>query len=245
MARDAIRGRSCELAVQVTLRTGDIHMSTSESKARGGVIELGTRPLDRRVTGLAGIWESSRDVVGIRGLLEISQMARDALLRSASEFVVHVALRAGDADVCAGEREACAGVIELRSRPLHRSVTGLASGGKSGCGVVRIGGFRKVGLMTTNTRSRSSGVLTANVTLCALNVSMGSGQREGRVVVIESRGYPAGSGVANLAFGRQACCLVVWTSRVVVGREMARNASCRRSGELVVRVTRRAGRRCM
>ena len=56
--------------------------------------------------------ECRGDVVGIGGLVELGEMTPLALGRRSGELTVQVALRAGRADVGAGERESHAGVIE-------------------------------------------------------------------------------------------------------------------------------------
>jgi hypothetical protein len=111
----------------VTLRTRHGDVSTGQSESRGGVVELGAGPLDGRMARLTIRWESRGDVVRICSLLEIGQVARNALGGSSCELVVHVALRTCDVYVGTSQRESRGGVIEFRARPLHGGVAGLAS----------------------------------------------------------------------------------------------------------------------
>src|SRR4051812_543122 len=176
------------------------------------------------MASLAGCREPGRNVVGARRLLEIRQVARDTIRRSACKFIIHVALTARDGYVGTGESEARGGVIKLSSGPLHRRMTGLTCSRKSGGHVVRVRRLREVSLVATDTRCRSSSVLAADVTLRALHGGMYAGQRERRVVVIECRRNPAHCRVTNLALRWQASSLVIGIDCVVVIREMARNA---------------------
>jgi hypothetical protein len=75
VTRDAIGRCASKLAVHVTLRTLHIDVCPRKSEARGRVIEFGTGPLHGRVARLASGREAGRNVIGIRGLLEVRQMA--------------------------------------------------------------------------------------------------------------------------------------------------------------------------
>jgi hypothetical protein len=112
-------------------------------------------------------------------------------------------------------------VIELRSGPLHGSVTCLASSRESGSHVIGICRLLEVGEVATRAVRRRTGVLSSHVTLRALHSRMCSGEREGCVVVVERRGYPSDGCVADLAFCRQAGRLVIGIRGVVVIRKMA------------------------
>ena len=83
-------------------------------KCRGG-------PRRRVMALFAGLREAGADVVGIRGLLEICQMAAHALGRRAREVAADVALHALHARMRPGQGEPGPGMIELRSLPIvHR-----------------------------------------------------------------------------------------------------------------------------
>jgi len=102
------------------------------------VIELGAQPLCGRVASNARRRESGRNVIRIRGLLEISQMAAHAIHRSAGELATHVALSAGHGHVSTCKREVSLGVIELGAHPLCGRMAHRARRRESGRRVIRI-----------------------------------------------------------------------------------------------------------
>ena len=86
-------GRSTgEFIVDMALRALHWDMRPGQRELRGGiVIEFRTRPGRRRMARRAILREFSGRMVGIRGLVEVRQVAARALSRQRFEVVVHVA----------------------------------------------------------------------------------------------------------------------------------------------------------
>jgi hypothetical protein len=104
--------------------------------------------------------------------------------------------------------------------------------------VVRVRSFLEIGKVAARAVRRRASVFSSYVTLGALDGGVRTGQRERRVVVIESRRNPADRGVTNLAFGWKPGSLVIRIRRVVVVGQMARHARRGRAGKPVVYVAR-------
>jgi hypothetical protein len=102
----AIARRACKLIVYVTLRAscGDVRAGQCELGLRV-VIELDARPLDRGVAERAVLREARRRMVRAGRLVEIGQMAGEALAGRARKFVVDVTLAAVRGDVRTGQRK--------------------------------------------------------------------------------------------------------------------------------------------
>jgi hypothetical protein len=106
------------VAVHVALRALHGRVRSRQRKARGRVIESRTVPRSRGVALLASGRETGLHVIGIRGALEILQVARTAIRRGTRKLTIDVTLRAGHIHVPAGQREFCKGVvIERRHIP--------------------------------------------------------------------------------------------------------------------------------
>jgi len=80
------------------------------------------------VTGIAGLREPARNVVGIRGSLEILKVTRNAGGRGQVVVVVDVTVGAspGRNSVRAREREVDTAVVEVGRSPARSRVAGLA-----------------------------------------------------------------------------------------------------------------------
>ena len=102
------------------------------------MIECGACPGRCAVALLTSLRESRTDMVGIRRALEIFQVAADASRVRAGQVVipVHVALRALQRGMRAGQREAGSRVIESRAHPRGRAVALLAGLRESGLHMV-------------------------------------------------------------------------------------------------------------
>jgi hypothetical protein len=70
----------------VEAHTGRVSVCVGERETYGRVVEICRLPGTRRVAGLASLRETARNVIGIRGSLEIFQMAGNA--SGAGEVVV-------------------------------------------------------------------------------------------------------------------------------------------------------------
>ena len=98
-------------------------------------------------------------------------------------------------------------VIERRSRPGGRGVTGVASRWEAGRLMVRIRRVVVIGLMASHARGWQRRVVVVDVAHHAGHgcCRVEPGQREGRVVVIERRSRPIRGAVTCIAGGREAC----------------------------------------
>jgi hypothetical protein len=124
--------------VAVLARERDVR--SGEREFGGVVIELGARPLDRRMADGAVGGESGSDVVWVRGGLVLRKVTARTRCRSAGILATDVARSTRRIHVSTGQRELriCV-VIELCTGPLDGSVTGLACGGECRRDVVGVG----------------------------------------------------------------------------------------------------------
>jgi hypothetical protein len=198
------------------------------------VIELRSRPLDSRVAALASRRKSGGCVIRVLRITEIGQVTRGTICRSTLELAIHMALRAGDGDMCAGERELRERiVIELSTCPACSRVTRSALTRQSGGNVIRIG--RRVVILgvTRVTDCASALKLAANVTTLAGQAGMGS--RQGKpcnLCVIEFRAAPSIERVTRRTSGAESRRDVVWTLGGAELLHVARRAICRKPLEL-------------
>jgi hypothetical protein len=95
-------------------------------------------------------------------------------------------------------------VIERRSRPCARGVTGGARRREPCRGVVRIRGAGVVRLVAPIASRRQRCVVVVHVAVCACHGGMSSREREGRSVVVKGRAGPVGRAVANIAGCRES-----------------------------------------
>ena len=108
--------------------------------------------------------------------------------RRAGELAPHVALRARDLHVRAGEREPRpGGVVEGRPRPAGRGVTGGAILREPGRDVVRVGGLLEGRQVAADAIGRGAGELAPHVALGADDLHVRTGQRELGFAVVERR----------------------------------------------------------
>ncbi len=84
------------------------------------MIEYGRAPGCRVVTDRAVLRETGRNVIGIGGVVEICQMARDARGRQACVYAIAVACRTLQCRVGASEWKGGVVVIESRAAPRRR-----------------------------------------------------------------------------------------------------------------------------
>lgn len=82
VTRSAIFRRPGKLAIHVTLATSHIDVGPRKRECRhSAVVERGAGPLRRGVTCFARRWESGRNVIRVRGFIEIGLVAADACRR--------------------------------------------------------------------------------------------------------------------------------------------------------------------
>ena len=117
------------VVVHVALSALQRCVRTRQGKTSRSVIKGRRRPVGRAMARLAGLGESSRRVWRIIRAIEIGQVATDASCVGAGQVVVaiHVALRALQRRMCAGQRESRGRVIERRVSPRRGGVALLAS----------------------------------------------------------------------------------------------------------------------
>jgi len=222
-----------DVAVSASPRGHRMHAGQREVDAV--VVEAGRSPACRRVAGLAGLREPAGHVVGIRGPLEVFQMARHA--RSVVDRVVtiNVAIRAGSRwhRVQTSEREPGAVVVECRVQPTTGVVAGFASLRESAGNVVGIRGSLEILEMAGHAGSAVQSVVAVNVTIGAL---------AGRIRVQAGQGK-AGGGVIKLAVGplHDVMALLtrcgeagVWHRSRGAGEIFLVTGEARRTGQVVV-----------
>ncbi len=187
------------------------------------------RPGCRAVTYVALLWQSSRQVIGIGGSLEILQVTVHA--RRAREVVVSVgvALCALHVGVSAGEWPSGRRMVESGAGPRDRAVTNLALLRESRRSVTGIGGSLVVLQVARNTCRTGQVKVPIRVTLFALQLRVASGQRETHRIVIEVRRLPSRRAVALLAVLWQPERQVVRIARFLVVRHVAAYAGCGRA----------------
>lgn len=179
VARNARGVGQVVVSVDVTLGARCGHVRSSQGETRLAVIECRISPRRRGVATGAGGRDSGLGVIGVRRSLEILHVARNAIRRSAGELAVHVALRAGNSHMGAGQREFSERVvIEGRGLPGRGGVAALASLRESRLHVIRIRRLLEIGEMAAHAGRGRSGKLPSYVTGGAIQRNMCSRQRE-------------------------------------------------------------------
>lgn len=212
-------------------------MRSRQREGRVVVVERRIRPHRGVVAQFALLRESSRYVGGIRGVLEIVQMACNASSAAQAVIVVDMAIRALPRwhGMSASERKSGCGVIELGVGPQNRVVAGLAGGWKS-CGDVRHRGdrVRIILLVARNARGVGQVVIVIDMAIGALprRGSVRSGERKSGTVVIERGIEPRCRVMALLARLREILRNVIRIGRALEISQVARDAS--RGRQIVV-----------
>jgi len=107
----------------VAPRAIELEVRPGQGKLSFGMVELRSQPCRCAVADRTILRKTRSHVIGIGGLLEVGEVARGAVSRSARESPVRVALHAGHSGVSAGKRKTSKGVvIEIRSCPTRRRV---------------------------------------------------------------------------------------------------------------------------
>ena len=182
--------------------------------------------------------ESGRNVIRIRGLLEISQMAAHAIHRSAGELATHVALSTGHGHVSTSERERRLGVIELGAEPLRGRVAEGTGGGEPGRRMIRVRGLLEIGQMAPHAIHGRASELPTHVALSASHGHMGASEREfGRGIVIELGAEPLCGGMASSASSGKGGRRVIGVRGLLEIGQMAAHTIHGGAGEVIVCVT--------
>ena len=114
-----VRGRQVVIAIHVALRALQGGVRARQREPGGRVIERRIPPGRGRVALLARLREVRLHVIGVRGAVEVGQVAADAGRVGAGQVVVvvHMALRALQGGMRPSQREAGGRVIEGRVQP--------------------------------------------------------------------------------------------------------------------------------
>ena len=208
------------IVVDVAGGTGHIGMAIRQQEPGGTVIELGAQPVVKRVAGVAGGRELCADVIRIRGLLKVLQVAGSAGRRQALELAhcrAPMAVLALHRGVSAEKREAILvifnllnGIVPTENRVALRAV-------RAHFPLVNIG----VAILTILANVREYRFYVA---LRAFNFLVHAAQRIPSFIVIKFRDgadrAPARGGVAVLAGNGERS--VRTTSRLPLRRGSAR-----------------------
>jgi len=172
-------------------------------------------PRGRRMTRSACCGPASRHVIGIRCSCKVGGVAGVARRRGSREDVVDVAFDAVNRCVRASKREWRVVVIECRSGPRCRCVTGVACRRKSRRGMIRIRRAIPIGLVAPVARRGQRRVVVICMALCTGQRRVCAGQWKRRVVVIERRRAPRTRRMADRTICRETrghviriCCAV-------------------------------------
>jgi len=238
VAADAGRVGSGQVVIVV-----DVAQGARNRRVRTGQWEAGRRVVKRRarpgggvVTLFAGLRDARRDVIRIRGSLEILQVATYAGGRRQVVVVVDVALRALQRRVRAGQREACVVVIKGGLRPRRRVVALLTGLREPRTHVIRIRRTLEIFHVAADAiRIRACQVVVVvDVALGALQSGMRAGQRESGRGVIESRSRPRRGVMALRTSLREAGLYVIRIGSALEILQVAADASRIRTREVVV-----------
>jgi len=137
------------------------------------------------VASVASRGESGCLVVGIVGVVVILHVAGAAGFVGQVIVAIHVALQAGQLDVCSRKRKARGGVIELSIAPGIRVVTILASRWEPCLLVIGVSSALIVLQVAGHTGGVSDVIIAVDVALGAGGFGVHSGQRETGLGVIE------------------------------------------------------------
>lgn len=188
------------------------------------------------VTILAAGWKQGLHVVRVRSVIEVGLMAGHTRGVSAGQVVVaiDVALRTLQRRVCSGQREASSGVIKARVAPIRSAMALLASLGKVGLGVIRLGRTFVIVQMAGHAGSAGQVVVVVDVTLCTRQRRVCSRKRKAGVVVVERRIGPGNRVVTLIAGLRETLLHVARVVRVVEVCQVATDAWGIGAGQSVV-----------
>ena len=220
-----------------------VHSGQRETGA--GVVKRRVHPVSRVVTGIAGLREIRRHVVGIGSALIILEVAAHAGGAVQAVVVVDVAISAGPwrHGVHSGQREPGAVVVEGRIHPVRGVVTLIAGLREVGRHVV---GIRRP-LIVLEVASDASGAVQ---TVVIVDVAIGagsrwhrvhSGERESGGGVVKRRVHPVSRVVTGIAGLREVGRHVVGIRRSLIVLEVAGDAG--RAGQGVVIVDMAIGAR--
>lgn len=164
----------CELivVVNVTIRTlpWRHRVGARQRESRIRMVKLSRRPGAGRMADLAGLREPTRHVIGVRRLIEIGKMARDACRSRQLVIVIYVAIGALPRWNCvlAGQRKCRLRMIELRRNPRAGRMASIAGLRKTAQYVIRVRRFIEVGKVTADAGDCREVVIVIGVAIGAL-----------------------------------------------------------------------------
>ncbi len=173
------------------------------------MIELRRLPGGRIVAGVARLREATAYVVGIRGVLKVFQVARDACGAGQAVIIVDVAVSAGPRRhrVRACKSEVDHGMVEGSRGPRYRGVALRAVRREISGQVIWIRGPLKILEVAANAGGAAQVVIIVDVAVEALPRRHGvsTAQGESNRIVIELGIEPVVCGMAGLARGGELC----------------------------------------
>jgi hypothetical protein len=204
-------GRAGDVVIVVDVAVGALpgwnDMRSGQRKSRLRVIKHCRLPGRRVVAGAAGLRETTCNMVRVRGVLEIGQVARDARCAGQVVVVVDVTVRALPwwNRMRAGQSEIDHRVIECGRRPGDHGVTLSAVRWEVGSNVIGVRRALKVLQVTVNASCAGEVENIVGVAVDALAwwYRVAAGQRESNRQVIEFRTHPVVRSMAGLARSRK------------------------------------------
>ena len=233
-------GRAGQAVVIIDVASGALlgGVESHQPETRGGVVEGGAVPIRRRVTPGTILREVGRLMRRIVGVVEIGLVTAPAGAARQIVVVAHVALRALQAGMRAGQGEPGRRVVEGGAGPVEGrgSVAKRAVLREAGGFVRRVVGSVEIGLVAAPAGRAVQGVVIIDVTRGALLGGVESHQREARGGVVESGAGPIDHGVAAGTILREARLFVRRVVGVVEIGLVTAPARPARQTEVVVRV---------
>ena len=207
-------------------------MSAVERELRLVVVEGGGLPNGGGVADGAVLRELVGHVVGIGNAVKIGLVTGNAVGRGTGKTLI-VTGNAIQRKVSAVERELCLVVVESGGFPCGGGVADGAVLGELVGHVVGIGNAVEIGLVTGNAVGGCTGK-TLIVTGNAIQRKVSAVERELRLVVVESGGFPCGGSVADGAVLRELVGHVVGVGNPAEIGLMTGNAVGRCTGKTLV-----------
>ena len=199
----------------MTLRARNGGVRAREREGRQVVIKGRAQPGGRIVASGAIVREARGNVIRVRRLGEVGEVATDTIRRDSLEATAGVTGTAGQRLVRSGQDELGeTGVVEARDLPAIRVVTGPAGGREAGGDVIEDAVLLKVtGVAADALRTQTdvSSYRRAAVAGIAGNVRVGADQREAIPMILDLACVhpPTLDGVATLALGAELALMKI------------------------------------
>ena len=207
-------------------------------KLRG---QVRRHPCGGGVTCVAGRRPPRRAVIGVGGFVVVRNVAAGTDHGQAGVVIVHMAARARDAHVGAGERKGGVVVIKHPLAPSKGVVADLASRRKAQLYVIyRCYGIVVVGLMASNAGRAGQAVVVVDVAESTAHGCVRAGERPAGRGVIEGRGSPRCSRMTDRTIGGKPRRNVTGIVRGLKISSMTSNTCCVGEVEIIVHMARAA-----